>query len=467
MKDKLKNCLMLISILVILVSIYSNQLTVSAATNIALQTTTSYLVKGETTTLKVTGTSKKVTWSSTNKKVITVSSKGTVTPVGFGTAYVKAIVSGKTYKCFVRVIDPSKIYLDPSSSKVTVNGKTVSLNPSSDTYSAAAIKAMKITYKVYGNTGVKVSSTGKVTATKAGSFKVSAYVHGKKIETVSMKAVTPTPSFLGFSVSEVNVEAEKYKEVFFSNNYLINTDGDVKVSSSNQKVAKVELAFTTTDLDHYYGVEIEGVADGTATISVTTSGVTKTLKVIVGQGVNILAPVEAVKANNFTGYSGNSLATLQWIRQFIDNNNLDSDTLTDREKITIIQNYLNAIANKNTNNTYDGYISSIIFNGYYSGGDCEAYTATFCFLCECIDIEVLYCGGSSDNGNGIYYGHAWNKVKVDGTWYYIDSYWNACLNNFDYFLSKTLWSNHRQSEEGTYAESKCSDFEVPYVSEIK
>lgn len=440
--------------------------TVSAAEDVTISKATDYLVKGETTTLNVTGTSKKVVWSTDNKKIATVSTSGKVTAIAYGTTTIKATVNKVPYKCKITVINPSKIYLDPSSSKVTVNGKAVNLNPSSFTYSAATINAMKLTYKVSGNTGVTVSSTGKVTATTAGKFTVTAFVHGKKIETVSMTAVSSKSSFPGFAVSEVNVEVDKSKEVRFANDYLLAAD-DITVKSSNPSVATAEGAYTTLDLGHYYGIEIHGLKDGKTTLSVTINGVTKSINVIVGQGVNILTPVEAVKANDFTGYSGNSLATLQWTRNFINDNHLDSNTLTDREKIAIIQNYLNSSANKNTNNTYDGYISSIIFNGYYSGGDCEAYTATFCFLCECINVDVLYCGGSADpDGNG-YWGHAWNKVKVDGTWYYIDSYWNACLNNFDYFLSETLWSNHRQSEEGSYAECKTTEFEIPYVSDIK
>lgn len=488
MGNKLKKIIMFVC-LVVSISIMSGALTVSATVKVDINKTTDYLVKGETTILKVTGTSEKITWSTDSKKIATVSESGKVTAVAYGTTYIKATVNKETYKCKIIVVNPSKIYLDPSSSKVSVNGKAVSLNPSSDTYSDAAIKAMKITYKASGNTGVTVSGAGKVTATKAGKFTVTAYVHGKRIETVSMTAVSTKSSFPGFAVSEVSVEANPQAEyldedgeydtnnqdskiVKFFNNFLVDSENDdeIKITSSNTTIAIAKLAFTIEDLDHYYGIEVYGRCDGTAKISVTISGVTKTLNVIVGQGVTILYPVDAVKANNFTGYSGNSLNTLQWTRQFIDSNNLDSNTLTDREKITIIQNYLNETANSNTGDTvYNGSVSCIIFNGYAGGGDCTYYAATFCFLCECINIEVFYCGGCADPGDGTgYWGHAWNKVKVDGTWYYIDAYWNACLNSFDYFLSETLWTNHKLSDgEGYFAEYVCTYHEIPYANDIK
>ena len=485
MNNKLKKIITFVC-LVVSVSIMCGALTVTAASTVDFNTTTSYLVKGETTTLKVTGNSKNVTWSTDSKKIATVSETGKVTSVAYGTTYIKATVNKVTYKCKVTVVNPTKIYLDPSSSKLTVGETTVSLNPSSETYSVAAIKAMKLTYKVSGNTGVTVSSTGKVTATKAGSFTVTAYVHGKKIDTVSIKAVeTSVSSFPGFTVSEVSLEATpqvKYidedgeyetinqdsKIVKFADNYLADTENEdeFKVTSSDTMVAIAKLAFTIKDLDHFYGIEVYGRCDGTATISVTISGVTKTLKVIVGQGVTILAPVDAVKTNNFTGYSGNSLTTLKWVRNFIDDNNLDSDSLTDREKLTIIQNYLNSNVDHNTGETiYRGSISRILFDGYICGGDCSFYSETLCFLCECINIEVYDCGGSANPGDG-WGGHAFNKVKADGTWYYIDAYWNACLRNFDYFLSETLWSNHRVETESHYADYWCVDNSIPYSHDL-
>jgi hypothetical protein len=455
-KNKKQNFFVVFVCVLVTCLLFSIPCTTSAATKVAINTTSSNLVKGETLSLKVTGASK-IAWSSTNKKVVTVSSSGKVTAVGYGTAYVKATVNSKTYKCWVRVVDPSKIYLDPTSTKVTVGGTAMSLNPTSGTYSAAAIKAMKITYKVSGNTGVKVSSTGKVTATKAGSFKVTAYVHGKKIETVAMKAVSAFP---GFSVSEVKIEVEKFKEVYFANKFLANID-DIEVSSSNTNVVKVEPAFTVKDLDHYYGVEIEGVADGTATISVTVSGVTKTIKVIVGQGVTILTPLEAVKQNNFTGYSGNVLTTLQWIKNFIDTNNLNSNSLTDREKVTIIQNYFISNLSRNTGNTnYEGDISHLLFDGE---GDCVAYATTFAFLCECIDLPCYFSSGSANPGDGRWYGHTWNKVKADGKWYYIDTGWTAVYKVLDkYFLSETLWSDHELEGEGYYANYTQETY-LPYL----
>jgi hypothetical protein len=122
---------------------------------------------------------------------------------------------------------------------VIVNGTGVSLNPVSDTYSAAVIKKAGITYKVNGNSGVKVSSTGKVTSTKAGEFSINAYVHGKKIKTIAMEAI----AYEGLSVSEITLEtgSEESKYISFAGGIKPIVE-DVKVSISNSTLAEFKLS---------------------------------------------------------------------------------------------------------------------------------------------------------------------------------------------------------------------------------
>jgi len=346
-------------------------------------------------------------------------------------------------------MNPAEITFKPADTMVVVDGTGVNLNPVSDIYSAAVLKKAGLTYKVYGNAGVKVSSADKVTATKAGDFKIVASVHGKKIETIAMKAV----KFEGFSVSEITVNSYSYLNDFvkFSGDFAPEYS-TVKVETSNNLIAEVKSDFTISfdsDIIRCEGIYVKGGIEGTCTVTVTVSGVKKTLKVIVGDGLEKLSPIEAVKNNDFNGYTDNSLTTLTAVREFIDENNLLSSTLSDREKITIMQKHLNeTYSGEITDSVYSGLISQVIMKG---AGGCSSYAETFNFLCEIIGIEVYYCRGSADNGREIG-PHAWNKVKIDGKWYYIDTYWNTCVNNFDYFLSETLWSDHKLKEEGYYSE---------------
>lgn len=425
--------------------------TVWAATNTssaALNTSDIYLVKGEATALKVTGTTKKVIWTSVDKKVATVTSSGKVVAAGYGITYVKAAVSNKIYKCKVTVIDPAEITFRPSYTTVFVNGTAVSLNPVSDTYSAAAIKKAGISYKVTGNSGVKVSSTGIVTAESAGSFNITASVHGRKIQTIDMNAAT----YDGFTVPELLLDTNIEEFAGFTNNILPLLD-DVDFTVSNSSIVVVEKSFRmdlSSDFIRCDGIYVKGIKEGTCYIKVTVSGITKELKITVGDGLEKLDPVDAIKNNDLRGYTGKALITLTAVRKLIDDNNLLSSSLSDKEKITAIQSYLNSTySGKLIDDTYQDHISGVILTG---SGICASYAETFSFLCDCIGIEEYYCIGSADNRSGTGYGaHAWNRVKIDGTWYYIDPYWNAGLNSYQYSLSETLWTDHRLVEEGYFA----------------
>jgi len=258
--------------------------------------------------------------------------------------------------------------------------------------------------------------------------------------------------FNGFTEPSVSIIPTGTKYITFADDYTPVLDG-VKATSSDNSIATVSLTPIVTmesEVNHCNGIKIQGIKDGTATITVTYAGLDKELQVVVGAGVAIVAPVEAVKNNNYTGYTGEALTTLKWIRDFIDTNNLLSTTVSDREKVTIIQTYLNKAADGNTGNTlYNGVISRVLFDGE---GACASYAETFCLLCECIGIEVYYCYGTSDPRTGKWLPHAWNKVKIDNIWYYIDPTWCSDLNDLErYFLSETLWSDHILSREDTYA----------------
>ncbi|MGN0637929.1 MAG: CAP domain-containing protein [Huintestinicola sp.] len=81
---------------------------VSAAQTVGLNRTSVTLEVGQSASLKLNGTSGgKITWSMSNKKVAKYS-KGKVTGVSEGTAYIYAKYNGKKYKCKVTVVPASE-----------------------------------------------------------------------------------------------------------------------------------------------------------------------------------------------------------------------------------------------------------------------------------------------------------------------------------------------------------------------
>lgn len=418
------------------------------STDISLKAVSIYLLKGETATLEVTGNAGKITWISTNKSVATVTNSGKVKAVGYGSTNIKAIVNNKVYQCKITVIDPEGIAFEPAYTTIIAGGAGVNLNLVSRTYSANEIKKFGISYKVTGNASVKINNAGLVTAATAGDFKITASIHGKNIRTIDMKAVT----YDGFTVPELWLETNIEEYASFANN-ILPLMKDVEVTSTNSEIAIAEKSYFI-DLNSNYkrceGIYVKGIKEGTCYIKVTVAGITKELKVVVGDGYEKLDPVEAIKKNDLSGYTGKELTTLTTVRKLLDDKNLFSDALSDKEKLKILQTYLNSTySGKAYDDTYQDLISGVIMTG---SGVCASYAETFSFLCESIGIEVYYVIGSADNRSGSGFGgHAWNKVKLDGTWYYIDPYWNAGLNSFKYFLSESLWADHRLIEEGYFA----------------
>lgn len=69
---------------------------------------------------------------------------------------------------------------------------------------------------------------------------------------------------------------------------------------------------------------------------------------------------------------------------------------------------------------------------------CDGYSDFVKKVCDMYGVPCEKVIGNVDEGL-----HAWNRVKIGGTWYYLDTTWNVCLNSNEYYLSKTLWSDHR------------------------
>lgn len=66
--------------------------------------------------------------------------------------------------------------------------------------------------------------------------------------------------------------------------------------------------------------------------------------------------------------------------------------------------------------------------------NCSAYADIFYSLCKASNIPVRYVIGWADNGKNAWW-HAWNKVRINKKWYWVDPTWGR-------WLSRQLWSSH-------------------------
>lgn len=159
--------------------------------------TISFTQIGQTNQITFSGTTEIPTWYSDNENVATVSSDGTITAIGNGTAYVYCVFSAKVLKFAVVV--------DAKTSQVTnVDLGSVAL---SNDYPSATIKLdgvtadMVITWSSSDETVAKVSDSGVVTAVGLGSCIVTAYINGVNYNV----SVTSTYVASQVVITEVNL----------------------------------------------------------------------------------------------------------------------------------------------------------------------------------------------------------------------------------------------------------------------
>ena len=79
---------------------------------------------------------------------------------------------------------------------------------------------------------------------------------------------------------------------------------------------------------------------------------------------------------------------------------------------------------------------------------CSGYANTFYLFCKAAGLDCEYVRGESVPKKDDF-GHAWNRVKVDGKWYYVDCTWDDPVGGHKehkkYFMSETLWSDHLET----------------------
>ena len=96
---------------------------------------------------------------------------------------------------------------------------------------------------------------------------------------------------------------------------------------------------------------------------------------------------------------------------------------TDYQKILYIHDYL--VNNIEYDSTYAA-IGSYGIYGALVGKTCvcEGYAKAFKYLANIAGFECEIMQGEATNSSGVTESHAWNCIKLDGTWYLIDATWD-------------------------------------------
>ena len=214
--------------------------------------------KGKTkVSLKLTTNLKdEITWKSSNTKVATVNSTGVVTAKAKGTAVITVSCGKYSATCKITVKNPS----------LTLNKKSTTLYKGTRTTLKASVKGVDASKVTFTSSNTKVvtvnKSTGKIVAQAAGKAVITVKCGSLKTScTVTVK--NPT---LKLAKTSASIKVGKKTTI----KPKATPSGTIKYTSSNKKIATVSSKGVVT-----------GKKKGTAKITVTCNGVSKTFKVTV------------------------------------------------------------------------------------------------------------------------------------------------------------------------------------------
>lgn len=168
-KEKiLKNCILAFIMMMMFYAFFEADRQCVSAEEISMSYTSLTLTKGTAKKLKVRNlpnSNAKVVWGTTNEYAVTVSKKGKIKAVNYGTATIKARWKKKTVTCVVSVPDTSR--------NIMLNTQSVSLAEGT-TYQLTAVSVKKVKYHSGNEAIATVSSTGLITAVNPGIVKITA-----------------------------------------------------------------------------------------------------------------------------------------------------------------------------------------------------------------------------------------------------------------------------------------------------
>lgn len=87
------------------------------------------------------------------------------------------------------------------------------------------------------------------------------------------------------------------------------------------------------------------------------------------------------------------------------------------------------------NMSYSENVRDLYSLTYSHVGNCDSFSQIFELVCDELGIESKSVHGYIKNTGE----HMWNRVKIDGVWYYIDTTFNQTYDN-EYYLSTSLWT---------------------------
>lgn len=369
---------------------------------------------------------------SSNSKVATVNAKGKLKALRLGVTTITVKSGAKTKKYTITVI-PAKKSDVRLNQELILSGQKFQLKLVSDKYDTSQVKLYidsafkEIDHK--GNCNFKESNGYQMSGSLSysyGKFKknITLYVCDKK---VIMDGIAPTDTWGSEDIrAGVSYDMSSLKWEFFDESF------DYKQLKNK-------------------GIEIQIDGKPLPDTVVYTPG-EHTFTIVAGinqysqKGDITYSVKDALVKKDARGYAEDGKEVFD--AAFAAVNQVVRDGMSEEEKVKAIHDYLIYSANYVNNGDYQHAEKWAYGAGgvlIHKEGVCQSYAIAFYMMAVSAGLDCRYVAGTTKGG-----GHAWNQVKVDGKWYYIDCTWDDPIMNghsgggerYEYYLSENLWSDH-------------------------
>lgn len=425
--------------------------TVEAATVQSITKSTQVVCK-KTAKVKIPGGYKNCKFTSSNPKVAIVDKKGNFKALRLGVTKL-TVQSGAKKKNYTITVVPAKKSDVRLNQELLLSGQKLQLKLVSDKYDTSQVKL-----KFYGAYS-EIDRNGKCKGIDAYyiSYGNLTYSYGQFSKDIMLYICDKDVFFDAIIDREYNSDASD-KSAGIEYVPL----SDVKLGKRSYSVQQYKKMGVTILLDGKTMPDKVVYTPGKHVVTIGVEGKTYTQEFRVSYSVK-----DALLKKDATGYSDEGKAVFD--AAFAAVNQVIKDGMSEEEKVKAIHDYLIYSANYVNNGDYESAEKWAAGAGgvlIHKEGTCNSYTIAFYMMAVSAGLDCRYVTGMA----GGY--HAWNQVKVDGTWYYIDCTWDDPIVNgisgggedYEYYLSPTLWSDHTIEKAADLADDGKYMWETYYLT---
>ncbi len=404
---------------------------VSAAVS-TFSSTTKVLVCGTQAKIKLPKGWSNCKFTSSNKKVATVTSKGIVKAVRLGVAKI-TVKSGSKKKIYAITVTPknkSDVWLNQ---ETILAGQKLQFSLASDKYDTSQVEL------TFDSGYSEINSKGKCTGIEGSGWADLYYSYGSFKKHINLVIWDPDDLFtviMGNEWYEDTDECNVYAGDPYTIIVSLGWDETVKQTLPELRKQGVSVLLDGTEME-----DTVVFTPGVHELSLVSGNVNYKKKINVSYSVK-----NALIQRDATGFSAEAKAVFD--AAFSAVGQVVRDGMSDREKVKAIHDYLIYHANYVNNGNYataENWAYGAEGVLLHREGVCQSYAIAFYMMATASGVDCEYVTGTATNAlsSG---GHAWNRVKIDGKWYYIDCTWDDPVGGgyegYDYYLSETLWSDH-------------------------